>query len=99
MAGNVNEWVQDTYRQMTFEDVDDFNPFRGNEFVDKRLADPATGKYAKDKYGLPIKDPAKSAKKMSYAELIASQQAGAQTTQQKDPLAGKPYNPDARGYL
>ncbi|GAA4097792.1 SUMF1/EgtB/PvdO family nonheme iron enzyme [Mucilaginibacter panaciglaebae] len=110
MAGNVNEWVQDTYRQMTFEDVDDFNPFRGNEFVDKRLADPATGKYAKDKYGRPIKDPAKSAKKMSYADLIASQQGGATTAgapgtgaaasaAQKDPLAGKPYNPDARGYL
>ncbi len=101
MAGNVNEWVQDTYRQMTFEDVDDFNPFRGNEFTDKRLADPATGKYAKDKYGRPIKDPAKAAKKMTYAELIASQAApttGAGTAA-KDPLAGKPYNADARGYL
>ncbi|MGF7082387.1 SUMF1/EgtB/PvdO family nonheme iron enzyme [Mucilaginibacter sp. UYCu711] len=111
MAGNVNEWVQDTYRQMTFEDVDDFNPFRGNEFADKRLADPATGKYAKDKYGRPIKDPAKAAKKMSYAELIASQQQGAPVgaagaapvtvtaaNPTKDPLAGKAYNADARGF-
>jgi sulfatase modifying factor 1 len=101
MAGNVNEWVGDTYRQMTFDDVDDFNPFRGNEFTDKRLADPATGKYAKDKYGRPIKDPAKAAKKMTYAELIASQTvatAGA-TAPSKDPLAGKAYNADARGFL
>jgi gliding motility-associated lipoprotein GldJ len=32
MAGNVNEWVQDVYRPMSSEDVEDFNPFRGNEF-------------------------------------------------------------------
>jgi gliding motility-associated lipoprotein GldJ len=32
MAGNVNEWVQDVYRPMSFEDVEDFNPFRGNDF-------------------------------------------------------------------
>jgi len=25
MAGNVNEWVQDTYRQTSFEEFDDFN--------------------------------------------------------------------------
>ncbi|MBN1159096.1 MAG: SUMF1/EgtB/PvdO family nonheme iron enzyme [Bacteroidales bacterium] len=32
MAGNVNEWVQDIYRPMTYEAVDEFNPFRGNVF-------------------------------------------------------------------
>jgi gliding motility-associated lipoprotein GldJ len=32
MAGNVNEWVLDVYRPMSFEDVEDFNPYRGNEF-------------------------------------------------------------------
>lgn len=32
MAGNVNEWVLDVYRPLTFEDVDDFRPFRGNVF-------------------------------------------------------------------
>ncbi|HOO98996.1 MAG TPA: gliding motility lipoprotein GldJ [Bacteroidales bacterium] len=36
MAGNVNEWVQDVYRPLTFEDVDEFNPFRGNVFTDLR---------------------------------------------------------------
>ncbi|RYE11576.1 MAG: gliding motility lipoprotein GldJ, partial [Sphingobacteriales bacterium] len=66
MAGNVNEWVGDTYRQMSFEDFEDFNPFRGNEFTNKRLADPAKGLYAKDKYGRPIKDPAKSNRKLKY---------------------------------
>ena len=34
MAGNVNEWVQDVYRPMSFTDVDEFNPFRGNVYTD-----------------------------------------------------------------
>ncbi|MBX2907039.1 MAG: SUMF1/EgtB/PvdO family nonheme iron enzyme [Taibaiella sp.] len=32
MAGNVNEWVMDTYRPNSHEDVDDFHPFRGNVY-------------------------------------------------------------------
>ncbi len=32
MAGNVNEWVQDVYRPLSFQDVHAFNPFRGNIF-------------------------------------------------------------------
>lgn len=74
MAGNVNEWVADTYRQTSFEEVEDFNPFRGNEFTNKRLADPVKGLYAKDKYGRPIKDPSRSNKKQKYSEMIAQQQ-------------------------
>ena len=34
MAGNVSEWVADVYRDMSFEDVDEFNPYRGNVFMD-----------------------------------------------------------------
>ncbi|MDX2413975.1 MAG: SUMF1/EgtB/PvdO family nonheme iron enzyme [Bacteroidales bacterium] len=34
MAGNVNEWVQDIYRPLSSEDVDGFNPFRGNVYTD-----------------------------------------------------------------
>ncbi|AMR30255.1 gliding motility lipoprotein GldJ [Mucilaginibacter sp. PAMC 26640] len=74
MAGNVNEWVADTYRQTSFEEVEDFNPFRGNEFTNKRLSDPVKGIYAKDKYGRPIKDPSKSNKKQKYSDMIAQQQ-------------------------
>jgi gliding motility-associated lipoprotein GldJ len=36
MAGNVNEWVQDVYRPLSSDDVDGFNPFRGNVFTDLR---------------------------------------------------------------
>lgn len=32
MAGNVNEWVSDVYRALSFEDFDDFRPYRGNVF-------------------------------------------------------------------
>jgi len=33
MAGNVNEWVMDVYRVLTSDDVQEYNPFRGNEYV------------------------------------------------------------------
>ena len=36
MGGNVSEWVADVYRPMTSEDVDGFNPFRGNVYTDLR---------------------------------------------------------------
>ena len=113
MAGNVNEWVQDTYRQTSFDETDDFNPFRGNQFTNKRLADPAKGQYAKDKYGRPILDPAKSGKKMTYAELMASQQQTTTPANGQQPTTGQPalpgkitasatqdksYNADFRGY-
>jgi sulfatase modifying factor 1 len=32
MAGNVSEWVMDVYRPLSWEDFEDFNPFRGNVF-------------------------------------------------------------------
>lgn len=32
MAGNVNEWCLDVYRQLSSLDVDEFRPFRGNIF-------------------------------------------------------------------
>jgi len=32
MAGNVSEWVLDVYRPLSYEDVSDFAPFRGNVF-------------------------------------------------------------------
>lgn len=33
MAGNVAEWVLDVYRPLTFADVEDYRPFRGNVFT------------------------------------------------------------------
>lgn len=71
MAGNVNEWVGDVYRKLTYEDVEDFNPFRGNVYVNKKLENAEEGIYAKDKYGRPIKEPAKAPRKQTWQELQA----------------------------
>jgi len=35
MAGNVNEWVQDVYRPLSFQDFDDLNPVRNDGFLDE----------------------------------------------------------------
>jgi len=35
MAGNVNEWVQDIYRPLSYQDVEDLNPFRRDDFLDE----------------------------------------------------------------
>jgi len=44
MAGNVNEWVMDVYRDMTFEDMEEFRPFRGNVYTDYEIIiDPRDG--------------------------------------------------------
>ena len=34
MAGNVNEWVLDLYRPLSYQDMDDLNPVRRNDFLD-----------------------------------------------------------------
>jgi len=87
MAGNVNEWTEDTYRELSYEEFEELNAFRGNEFVNKRLSDPAKGILAKDKYGQPIYDEAPAAKKQTWAEVVASQnaaKAGTTTTPAAD---------------
>lgn len=33
MAGNVSEWVLDVYRPLTYNDMNDLHPFRGNVFL------------------------------------------------------------------
>lgn len=49
MSGNVNEWVADVYRPLSNMDVDDLNPFRGNEF--KKLDLDANGQPQRDSLG------------------------------------------------
>jgi formylglycine-generating enzyme required for sulfatase activity len=97
MAGNVNEWTADVYRKLSFEDFEDFNPFRGNQYVNKRLADRAKGIYAKDKYGRPVKDSAPSGKKQKWQDMLNN--AKADSAAKASAIAGKPYNPDFRGHL
>ncbi len=58
MAGNVNEWVLDVYRPVSFEDVDEFRPFRGNVFEKYQLGDDGPGSFAeRDSLGRMVKEP------------------------------------------
>lgn len=49
MAGNVNEWVLDVYRETTFEETSEYNPFRGNIY--SRLKLDENGKPIMTDYG------------------------------------------------
>ncbi|MEG2791635.1 MAG: SUMF1/EgtB/PvdO family nonheme iron enzyme, partial [Odoribacter sp.] len=42
MAGNVNEWVADVYRTLSFQDMAEFNPYRGNVFKTNVLNEDGT---------------------------------------------------------
>ena len=49
MAGNVNEWVMDVYRETTFEDITEYNPYRGNIY--KKVKRDANGNAILTAYG------------------------------------------------
>ncbi|MFI5172546.1 MAG: SUMF1/EgtB/PvdO family nonheme iron enzyme, partial [Chitinophagales bacterium] len=58
MAGNVNEWVADVYRPTTYFDMEDLNPYRGNEYVVRDLDEdnyPLLDSLGRIKYR-PVKD-------------------------------------------
>jgi len=38
MAGNVNEWVLDVYRATSYDDVAEYNSFRGNEYLTPKVS-------------------------------------------------------------
>ena len=54
MAGNVNEWVSDVYRPMSFKDVEEFNPYRGNVITEYRRD--VNGTFVRNEFGEMIKD-------------------------------------------
>jgi formylglycine-generating enzyme required for sulfatase activity len=67
MAGNVSEWVLDTYRQMSFDKVEDFSPFRGNDFENNEYDTNGKIKVI-GKTNIPKKIKADSGKKLTYEE-------------------------------
>ncbi len=56
MAGNVNEWVMDTYRPASHEDGDEFRPFRGNEWKKKVRQEDGTDEERDSTGHLPYAD-------------------------------------------
>jgi gliding motility-associated lipoprotein GldJ len=71
MAGNVNEWVLDVYRPLSFEDVEDFNPFRGNVFTVLQV-DETGAPVEKDSLGrmkrVPISEEAALSQRRQFAK-------------------------------
>ncbi|MBB6609588.1 gliding motility lipoprotein GldJ [Pontibacter sp. Tf4] len=51
MAGNVNEWVQDVYRPLSYQDMEDLNPFRRDGYQDEK-ENYANGTDARDFHSL-----------------------------------------------
>lgn len=104
MAGNVSEWVMDTYRKLSYDDVEDFNPFRGNEYENKEYD--TNGKIETiGKTNIPIKTPAKSGKKDPYsmhANKYPSTEAMSPSTPTpidttKMPVLAETFSADQRG--
>ncbi len=54
MSGNVNEWVADVYRPLSFLDVEEFQPFRGNIITQPRRDN--NGDLMRNQYGEIIQD-------------------------------------------
>jgi formylglycine-generating enzyme required for sulfatase activity len=54
MAGNVNEWVADVYRPLSSQDVEEFQPFRGNVITEYRRD--AQNNLVFDEFGQPVVD-------------------------------------------
>lgn len=50
MAGNVNEWVLDVYRETSYQETSEYNSFRGNIYTQPKR-DTVTGKYMLDSVG------------------------------------------------
>jgi formylglycine-generating enzyme required for sulfatase activity len=93
MAGNVNEWTADTYRKLSYEEFDDFNPYRGNQYVDVKRD--ASGKVVTDKSGRAATTAAVSSKKLKYKDYQEQQKKLAATAAgQGTAVSG--FNPDKR---
>lgn len=105
MAGNVNEWTSDTYRQLSFDKIEDFSPFRGNLFMNNQFDE--DGKIQTiGGTNVPQKTPATAGKKEEYdahkAKYGNIDEASPSTPWEKDPKmasAVTTFNADQRGYL
>jgi len=54
MSGNVNEWVNDVYRPLSLNDMEEFNPYRGNVITEYRRD--ANGNLMRNEYGELVRD-------------------------------------------
>jgi gliding motility-associated lipoprotein GldJ len=87
MAGNVSEWVLDTYRPLSSEDFDEFRPFRGNVFKTKRYSSEGIVDKNRDEngYGATEYDVHGMKEYLNEFERIRYQRVSAQTHDPNDP--------------
>ncbi|MBX6379283.1 MAG: SUMF1/EgtB/PvdO family nonheme iron enzyme [Thermoflavifilum aggregans] len=88
MAGNVSEWVEDVYRQLTPLDADGFNYFRGNVFMD--VYRNPQGEFEKDSLG--------RLKKIVEPDSIAAKRLNYQRADVRDYLDGDSLSGVTYGY-
>jgi gliding motility-associated lipoprotein GldJ len=98
MAGNANEWVMDVYRPQTFNDVDEFKPFRGNVITKERRD--ANGQFITNEYGELIKDTVADFRNFRDGDMNSQMiESGDWNTEQKRKTDGM-YVQDSRpGYF
>ena len=73
MAGNVNEWVLDVYRETSYQVTSEYNSFRGNVYT--KPVKSASGKYELDSLGcvkvaFTTKDDLRDVQDGDFASLI-----------------------------
>lgn len=81
MAGNVSEWVMDVYRPLSYEDEQDFRPFRGNVFQTKERDNEGV---LLDKFDIPIYN---IPGLISYLEEMTTEMEGAANELETELLA------------
>ncbi|MEI7501848.1 MAG: SUMF1/EgtB/PvdO family nonheme iron enzyme [Paludibacter sp.] len=84
MAGNVNEWVLDVYRATSYDDVAEYNSFRGNKYLTPKVSSvDATGHniYLIDQLGRIGTEVAKDDDVRNYKDGDASTQLASDYTQ------------------
>ena len=75
ITGNVSEWVKDVYRPLSFEDLDDFNSFRGNIYTQVKL-DQFGDLVDKDSMGRLVYEPVNAAQNINRRNYKVSDNIG-----------------------
>jgi len=84
MSGNVNEWVLDVYRSTSYDDVAEYNSFRGNKYLTPKVSNQdSTGHniYVLDELGRIATEVAKDDDVRNYKDGDASTQLSSDYTQ------------------
>ena len=88
MAGNVNEWVLDVYRETSFEEMTEYNPFRGNVYSRLELdndGNPIVDEYGRLKITYDPEDDKRDYRDGDYGSLFDTDYPLTSIEEMKDP--------------